>query len=414
MKALARRALGADRFAAAATVASSALAQIRRWRRRRPRVSFDSPLRLHKFSAGPGHTFFGYHDVTPFSGDDTRLLAIHTTNRTTGPARVGWFAADDPGAGFHAAAETATWCWQQGCRLQWHPARPGALFVYNGLFDGAFGSEVRDLDGAAVRRYGRPVYAISPDGASALSLNFARLHRLRPGYGYANLADDTEPDPAPANDGLWRIDLGDGKSGLLHSLADLARLAPAPSMRGAVHYLNHLSYSPGGKRLLFFHLWRGAGARHSRICTADADGANLAVLSPHRASHFCWLDDDEVLAFTIDEHGHGGYRRFRPGHAGFARVGGDDLAVDGHPMLSPRGGPVVIDTYPDAVSERRLSLLDLATGARMPLASFFSPPWITGARRCDLHPRWNRGGDRIAVDSAHGGRRALCVVGLQR
>lgn len=421
MKSLARKALGADRYAAVATAAYGMGAQVRRWRRRRPRASLEATtsLRLDSFAAGQGNTFFGYHDVTPFSADDSRLLAIHTGDATPGsarivPARIGWFAADAPERGFHAAAETETWCWQQGCRLQWHPRAPNAHILFNRMFDGSYGCEALDLDaGQTLNRYRRPVYAVDPEGRAALSLNFARLQRFRPGYGYANLPDETVAQRAPAADGLWRLDLETGSSDLLHSLDALAAFHPQPSMDGAEHYLNHLSYSPGGARILFFHLWRGGGARQSRMLTANADGTGLALLSPHRASHVCWLSDGEVLAYTVDERGAGRYRRFPLGQPEFSLVGGDNLTADGHPMLKPGGKTVVIDTYPDELSERRLSLLDLATGANQPLGAFFSPPWLTGERRCDLHPRWNRAGKRVAIDSAHEGRRGLYVVDLR-
>ena len=415
MRSLVRKALGAERYALMATAAYGMGAQVRRWRHRRPRVSLSAtkPLRLGRFAAPAGNTFFGYHDVTPFSADDSRLLAINTGDSPTSPARVGWFTLDVPEKGFHAAAETETWCWQQGCRLQWHAGAPSSHVLFNRMVDGAFGCEVFDLDvGQSLRRYDRPVYAVDPKGHTALSLNFARLQRLRPGYGYANLEDETVGQQTPVADGLWRLDLESGKSDLVHSLAELAALQPQPSMDGAEHYLNHLSFSPSGSRIIFFHLWRGGGARYSRTLTANADGTGVALLSANRASHVCWLGDDEVFAYTTDEHGMGRYRRFRIGDLGFAPVVGEDHTEDGHPMPSPDGKTVVIDTYPDSLSERRLSLLDLATGVNLPLGAFFSPPWLTGERRCDLHPRWNCAGTRIAIDSAHEGRRGLYVLNL--
>ena len=45
------------------------------------------------------------------------------------------------------------------------------------------------IDGRVLQRYQRPLYALSPDGRLGWSLDFARLARHRPGYGYAGITD---------------------------------------------------------------------------------------------------------------------------------------------------------------------------------------------------------------------------------
>ena len=39
-----------------------------------------------------------------------------------------------------------------------------------------------------------PVYSVANNGKFALTLDFSRLHRLRPGYGYSNLPDETRKE----------------------------------------------------------------------------------------------------------------------------------------------------------------------------------------------------------------------------
>ena len=73
--------------------------------------------------------------------------------------------------------------------LQWHPGDPDRLIVHNDRRDGRFVAVVRDTEGRELNVYDRPIYAMSPEGRYAYSVNFARLHTHRPGYGYAGGTD---------------------------------------------------------------------------------------------------------------------------------------------------------------------------------------------------------------------------------
>ena len=67
---------------------------------------------------------------------------------------------------------------------------------------------------------------ISADGTQAVSLDFARLHRLRPGYGYASYSERFADDPAPAQLGIWWVDTTTGKNDLVITLKQLAAFQP--------------------------------------------------------------------------------------------------------------------------------------------------------------------------------------------
>ena len=51
-------------------------------------------------------------------------------------------------------------------------------------------------------------------------------------------------------------------------------------------------------------------------------------------------------------------------------------------------------------------------GPGIDIGQFYSPPELTGDLRCDLHPRWNRAGDQVCIDSAHepGGLRQVYII----
>ena len=54
-----------------------------------------------------------------------------------------------------------------------------------------------------------------------------------------------------------------------------------------------------------------------------------------------------------------------------------------------------------------------ADGLRMDLAAFHAPPAFDGPLRVDLHPRWNRDGTALCIDSVHEGTRQMYTVDLR-
>jgi hypothetical protein len=62
---------------------------------------------------------------------------------------------------------------------------------------------------------------------------------------------------------------------------------------------------------------------------------------------------------------------------------------------------VLTDTYPDKDGFRTLLLFDPATETRTDIGRFHGPFPPDGEIRCDLHPRWNRDGTQVCIDSIH-------------
>src|SRR5690606_33467400 len=83
--------------------------------------------------------FFGFHDVSPFSYDGTKVLA----NRLTIPLRmpknedlleVGFFdVTDDIFGEYIKIGESRAWNYHKGCRLQWAGE---SKIIFNDIFDG--------------------------------------------------------------------------------------------------------------------------------------------------------------------------------------------------------------------------------------------------------------------------------------
>ncbi|WP_349371503.1 hypothetical protein [Salinarimonas sp.] len=379
----------------------------------------DTALPWRAYGAPNAHVFFGYHDITPFDEAGAHLLA-HRVAIGADPARdpVDLVVLDRETGEMRTLGRSDLWSWQMGARLRW---LPGGRIAWNALAEpGVYGATIVEAQsGRELARLATPLYDVAPSGETGLSLDFARLQRLRPGYGYARAPDETAADPCPARAGIDRVRLSDGARERIVALPEIAALDPHPTMRGATHYLNHLSFAPDGRRFCLLHLWLAAdGRRRVRLVVLDLDGTVLFhVPGQEHVSHFDWTPDGSALLV-------------------FGRLPGDDRpryqivdiasgrrtpvpgapAEDGHPMFKPgdmRTGSdlpaFVCDTYPDRSSYRALFLCESGRAPQR-LARFSSPPRLGGERRCDLHPRWSPDGAAIAVDSAHDGRRALVVV----
>jgi hypothetical protein len=73
---------------------------------------------------------------------------------------------------------------------------------------------------------------------------------------------------------------------------------------------------------------------------------------------------------------------------------------------------MVTDTYAFEGSQP-LILFRMADGKRSDVVKFpVHPDFRDPSRKCDLHPRLDRAGRRVAVDSAHSGSRQLYVVDI--
>jgi len=385
------------------------------------------PSRLYSMSADGLPTWFGYYDKTPFSGDDSRILAMAMTCARDWsdaalrmPVRLGYFEWSQVANGkpvFHPFGRTETWCWQQGCMLQWFGAEADRLVLYNRLVDGRYGCVVQDVfTQDLVASYTMPIYAIDPAGRRGVGLNFSRLERLRPGYGYSNVPDETASEACPANDGLWRIDLTTGETEMLLSLRQIAEPAPQPSMADGPHYINHLLFTPDGRGLVFLHLWLSQSRRMNRLMLYDLDDRSLHVVDDAAiVSHFNWLAGDRLICFRYPHEGTPGYYEysFGPGRTfACAPMRPGMPSQYGHPSLSPAGDLLITDTYPDRAGEQTLLVYSMRQGILREAGRVYSPFRYRGPQRCDLHPRWDITGHRICFDAIDEGKRCIHITDI--
>ena len=359
--------------------------------------------------------YFGYYDKCPWDGDDRRMLALRVREswKSVAPAEPGELVLIDPEAGGapQVIATVHAWNVQQGCMAQWLGPDFRRYIIYNDFRDGRFCAVIYDTQVIAEARVlPRPVYDVSKDGRFALSLDFSRLHRLRPGYGYSNLPDATQGQLCPDAPCVWRMELADGRVTPLLRYTDFAAFEPDPSMEGAEHKVNHLMISPDGSRFMVLHRWFQKGNKHTRLVTANTDGTELYNLSDDGfASHCCWKNDREILSF-LRKAATGEHYYLMTDRTHEYRMLWPELRTDGHCTFSPDGSRVVTDTYPN---RKRLASVHICSDAQnrsQRLARVFSPLRYHADCRCDLHPRWNRRGDAVCIDSVHEGKRGLYVI----
>ena len=366
---------------------------------------------------GPKHHFFGYYDKSPWDATGRYLLAMEIDFIGRDPRKgesltVGMVDLQRDNR-FIALDTTQAWGWQQGTMLQWLGFAPDREVIYNRVDGDRYVSIIRDVHRGKTRTLPRPVYDVSLDGRQAVTLDFERVNRLRPGYGYIALPERTEHDAAPKDAGIYWMDLATGRDKQILGLEWAAHNEALPEFEGAHHWFNHLKLNPSGTRLLFLHRWRPLSTMRfsTRMYTARTDGSDARLLSQSTLfSHFDWRDDETILAWTsTKEQGNHFYliddRTGR--HEVFA---GGVLTRDGHCSYSPDRKWVLVDTYPDKQRRQHLMLYRPADNRLIEIGAYPANPALSGASRCDLHPRWNRDGAQVCFDGSHEPTRQMYVV----
>ena len=264
-----------------------------------------------------------------------------------------------------------------------------------------------------MRTLPRPIYAVQ--GAQALSLNFARNHRTRPGYGYVGVPDASADDPHPADDGIFWMNLETDENRLIISLQQLRDFMPRASMADAIHWCNHIHIAPDASSFICLHRWgqQGGVGRNwtDRLFSARLDGSDLCLVADDGyVSHLDYFAPETVLAWAYREGIGNRYFLYKRCTDEVEILGDGIFSTDGHCNFSPDRRWLLTDTYPDENHLRTLMLFHLASETRIDISRFYAPPALTGPLRCDLHPRWSRDGTRICIDSAHEGERQIYLL----
>lgn len=359
--------------------------------------------------------FFGYYGIQPWNSSETKLLCLEVPfqDRPPGPKDVVTIGLVDTETSiFTPIAETSAWNFQQGCMLHWLPTAPGSEIIFNDIIGDGFVSIILDVETGERRILPRPVSAIGRRGRRAISLNFARLHAKRPGYGYAGPADQYASERHPGGDGIFVMDLETGENWLAVSMQDVYEYHDCrPELENLALWFNHTLFNKNDSRFVFLSRFCDGGSRKTAMFTSDPEGNDLRCLVDYGlVSHFDWLDDQEILAWANIGNQGDAFYMINDVNGGFYKVGEGVLTQDGHCSFSPDGGWILTDTYPGRDRARDMMVFSRKRGDLVSLGRFYSDPDLTGEIRCDLHPRWSKRGDKVCFDSTHEGTRQLYVI----
>lgn len=368
-----------------------------------------------------GEYFYGYYDTSPWDVTMQYMICMKAKNTWSNPdplclAEI--ILIDTKNNNVRKIATTHIWNVQQGCMAQWIGPDFKERIIYNDLRDGKYCSVILNIETNEERVLSIPIYCISIDGKTALSLDFSRLHNLRVGYGYAGVSEISKGIALPDSTAIWKLDIKTGSVYELLKYTDFAYFQPRTEMqvKDSVHKVNHLMLSPNGKRFMVLYRWFNGQRKYTRLITCNIDGTDMYLLSDDdMVSHCFWKNDEEIIAFE-NKHKEGtGYYLMKDKTQEHQHLW-THISNDGHPSYSPlNDGTVVFDTYPD---KRRVQEIKVAKDTDIEgmdvkvIVRVFSPFKYDNDTRCDLHPRWSRDGKKVCFDSTFEGHRGLYVVSL--
>lgn len=359
--------------------------------------------------------FYGYYDKSPWDATDRYMicLKVKQTYKSVAPKEPGIVGIIDTQNNnkFNEIGVTHSWNVQQGCMAQWMGPDFESKIIYNDFRDGHYCAVIYDFKrGEEEKILPMAAYDVARDGSFILSLDFSRLHRLRPGYGYSNLPDTTKGELCPNKGCIWKVDIETCKATELFKYTDFAAFEPDQTMAGAEHKVNHLMISPNCKRFMVLHRWFQKGRKHTRLVTANIDGTEMYNLSDDVfVSHCYWKNDNEILSFCRKKETGDHYYLMKDKTQEY-KMYWPELRTDGHCSYSPDRKYIITDTYPN---RKRIASVYLCTeedNCSRRIARVFAPFRYDNNCRCDLHPRWNRTGNKICIDSVHDGKRGLYVI----
>ena len=375
-----------------------------------------SHLAATKLTPESKHHFFGYFDKFPYDKSGRFLLShkIDFTARQPEPGEKAGICLIDLANDnkIIRIAESGAWNWQQGCMLQWLNDSETRI-IYNDCEGNRFVARILDIVTGEKQTLSRPIYCLSPDGRWALSLNFSRLDRERPGYGYPGGFDPNIGVDRPDNEGIWLVDLKTDSARLVVSVDEVTRRFYRETMEGVPGWFNHLLFSPDSRRFAFFHRWRVCGKNGEKwhtthMFTVNIDGSEIHPLNlEDMSSHYTWINNSQIINFS-NRHATGWqYHLFTDRTDKVEVIARGVFPGDGHCSYSPNWKWMLTDSYPEHDEFRRLYLYELATGAAYEIGSFQSDMSYPIPTRCDLHPNWSRDGHKVCIDSTHEGSRQV-------
>lgn len=378
----------------------------------------DMPGMIQISSDGADHNF-GYYDKSPWSKDQKYMIYLAPENAKknyVSHKAIPIILYDCLSGKEKVLTKTHVWNSQQGCMLQWLGPDFSSRILFNDFREGRYCSVIFNLKEGSEIVLEKPVYSVSLDGKSAVTLDFSRLNTFRPGYGYNNIEDITAANRCPDSPCMWKLDIDSNKATELPiTYKMLSEWKCQETMKKGYHKVNHIMLNPSASRFMFIHRWIVDGVTHHRLITCNIDGSDMyLLLDDGMVSHNNWKDDGTIISYCYSKFDGDAYHVLYDKTQKRETIGKGILSVDGHPSYSPDGKYIITDTYPDWKRKQALYLIRVSDERIIKIGSIYSNVKYMNETRCDLHPRWNYNSREICFDGADGNHRQVYVLNLDK
>ena len=390
----------------------------------------DWDLEISQITFGPKHHFFGYIGHVqniPWNASGRYIAVLRTDfqDHMPGPGEAAEIVLLDTRRDYAATVVDRSTAWniQQGTMMYWNPQAAETQLFFNDRDPKTGKVFTVLLDTAKRKRLKEFRYDDTPFGNSGvaqkggrfLGINYGRLARLRAVTGYKGAYDWTGDEAAPANDGIFIVDVATGKKRLLVSfrqLADLLRSKYSNVDRTPL-FINHTLWNRADDRI-FFYVRGNFDAREGRIdqhCTIRPDGSGLTMHTQWIGGHPEWEFGPRVIGdaagkqvlYDVD-------RREIVGQIANPEVlpkPGGDIA------LSP-DGKWFINGYREKDQDFYV-MVRRSDESWVRTKGFSVKGWTGGDLRLDPAPAWNRRSDEVLFPAlGEDGTRQSFVMRVKR
>ena len=369
-------------------------------------------LNIEQVTSGSKHHFFGYIgqcQTIPWNAGGRYILCleIDRIDRMPKPDEAATVCVIDTQNQNKVITLDKTHGWnpQQGTMFYWHPKHAETQFFFNDRDpkSGKVFTVLYDLKTKRrLREYRFKDTPIGNGGVAAagtffMGLNYGRLARLRLVTGYPEALDWSRDEMAPANDGVFKVDIQTGKKKLLASYRDLHQLLlkQNPKLKHSGLFINHTLLNRKGSRLYFFVRGGWSGRKGDKInipCSIHTDGSNLTLHPRHIGGHPEWdrgnvligrKDKDQIL-YDVDS------------KKVIGKLGSPQLfpKPEGDISLSPNG-QMFVNGYKSG--NKNFYAVYRKTDGAFGRSKGLDKGSYSGDIRIDPAPRWNRTNDAILV-----------------
>lgn len=369
--------------------------------------------------------FFGFHDITPFSNDNSKILANELKFDLRMPTKedeinLGYFDFDGKKIGcFNIIGTTRSWNYHKGCRLQW--LNDNEVIFNKADKANVLKSQIVNVQTKQSRDINYAIDSVSFDGKYATSISYERLEKCMPGYGYQFRDEGCLDEYSPKKTGLFLIDLNNNSRKLIVSIDELVKeLDDDIFSTGYWHFVTHSEFSHDRRYVSFLHRWVGNDIkkRWTRLIVYDLIDNKWFSLptTGWGVSHYVWNNKNQILAYCniddIDCHA-----LFDIAMNKHKKIATKDINSDGHQSFI-EDHIFITDTYPDKYRMSKLYRVNINTDETDLLASVYSPKKFQTKSyykhiACDLHPRVSENGEYVCFDTVQTGKRAIAVMPLK-